>query len=317
MRLQNGVGNAALARRMMHRDYDLSLGLPKVGAPEPAPAAIAAPIKAYLEKMRLAIQLRNTDGTSSMPELVNEIRQHVPEALQATIFQIQMVITDVLGSDTPPPTRKQQSADGRSAQVEASILNSLPHPPKELKIYAGPGTLTLGFTGSVELKAGPVKVDADKDGAKVEVKEGDKSVGASGSFAGDSFGLKASVGTVAFDAQLKKDAATKQWTHFTANLKVPIAGGETVEERPPVEEVTESVIAAQAAIGDVIQHLREGGSPTDDVVKAKMGLIKPAIDKVGHAVEQRKGPQASVKVTVGTGDPKLGTFGTVSLVVEF
>ena len=98
---------------------------------------------------------------------------------------------------------------------------------------------------------------------------------------------------------------------------MPIAGGETVEERPPVEEVTESVIAAQGAIGDVVQHLREGGSPTDDVVKAKMGLIKPAIDKVGNAVEQRKGPQASVKVTVGTGDPKLGTFGTVSLVIEF
>src|SRR5262249_31556880 len=37
MRLQNGVGNAALARAMMQRDYDLSLGLPKVGAPEPAP----------------------------------------------------------------------------------------------------------------------------------------------------------------------------------------------------------------------------------------------------------------------------------------
>ena len=109
MRLQNGVGNAALARRMMHRDYDLSLGLPKVGAPEPAPAAIAAPIKAYLEKMRLAIQLRNSDGTSSMPELVNEIRQHVPEALQATIFQIQMVITDVLGS-----TRRRRPASSRA-----------------------------------------------------------------------------------------------------------------------------------------------------------------------------------------------------------
>src|SRR3954454_3186828 len=217
---------------MLQRD-DLPSVIPKVAPPQEAPAAI----QAYLERMRLAVQLRNQDGTMSMPELVNWVRQNVPEALQATVFQIQMVITDVLGTDTPPPTRKQVSADGRSAQVEASILNSLPKPPKELKIYAGPGTLTLGFTGTVELKAGPVKVDADKDGAKVEVKEGDKSVGASGSFAGDSFGLKASVGTVAFDAQIKKDAATKEWSHFTANLKVPIAVGETVEERPPVEEV--------------------------------------------------------------------------------
>src|SRR3954469_472146 len=239
MRLQQGVGNAALARAMLQRD--LPSVIPRIAPPQEAPAAIAAPIKAYLEKMRLAIQLRNTDGTSSMPELVNEIRQRVPEALQATIFQIQMVITDVLGSDTPPPTRKQQSADGRSAQVEASILNSLPHPPKELKIYAGPGSLTLGFTGTVELKAGPVTVDADKDGGKVTVKEGDKSIAGQASFAGDAFGLKATMGTASFDAQLKKDGTTKQWSHFTANLKVPIAGGETVEERPPVEEVTESV----------------------------------------------------------------------------
>lgn len=316
MRLQNGVGNAALARAMLNRD-DLPSVIPKLAPPEQMPAAIAAPVKAYLEKMRLAVQLRNQDGTMSMPELVNWIRQAVPESLQATIFQIQMVITDVLGQDTPPPVRKQTSADGRSAQVEASILNSLPHPPKELKIYAGPGQLTLGFTGTVELKAGPVKVDADKDGGKVEVKEGDKSVTGSASFAGDAFGLKASVGAASFEAQLKKDAATKEWSHFNATLKVPIAGGETVEERPPVEEVISSVIAAQGAIGDVVQHLREGGSPTDDVIKQKMALIKPAIDNVGKAVEQRKGPQASVKVTVGTGDPKLGTFGTISLVIEF
>jgi hypothetical protein len=315
MRLQNGVGNAALARAMLNRD--LPSVIPKLAPPEEAPAAVKDPIKAYLERMRLAVQLRNQDGTMSMPELVNWVRQNVPEALQATVFQIQMVITEVLGTDTPPPTRKLLSADGRSAQVEASILNSLPKPPKELKIYAGPGSLSLGFTGTVELKAGPVTVDADKDGGKVTVKDGDKSITGSGSFAGDAFGLKATMGNASFDAQLKKDGATKQWSHFTANLKVPIAGGETVEERPPVEEVTESVIQAQAAIADVVEHLRNGGSPTDDVVKAKMALIKPAISKVSSAVEQRKGPQASVKVTVGTGDPKLGSYGTVSLVIEF
>jgi hypothetical protein len=315
MRLQNGVGNAALARAMLNRD--LPSVIPRIAPPEEAPAAIQAPIKAYLERMRLAVQLRNQEGTMSMPELVNWVRQNVPEALQATIFQIQMVITDVLGTDTPPPTRKQLSSDGRSAQVEASILNSLPKPPKDLKIYAGPGTLTLGFMGSVEYKAGAVKVDADKDGGKVTVKEGDKSVTGSASFAGDAFGLKATMGNASFDAQLKKDDATKQWSHFTANLKVPIAGGETVEERPPVEEVTESVMQAQAAIAEVVDHLRNGGSPTDELVKAKMALIKPAIGKVSAAVEQRKGPQASVKVTVGTGDPKLGSYGTVSLVIEF
>ena len=315
MRLQSGVGNAALARAMLARD--LPPVIPRIAPPEDAPAAIAAPIKAYLERMRLAVQLHNQEGTMSMPELVNWVRQNVPEALQATVYQIQVVITETLGNDTPPPTRKQVSADGRSAQVEASILNSLPHPPKELKLYAGPGSLAFALSGSVELKAGPVTATADKDGASVKVKEGDASVGAQGSFAGDKFGLKASIGNASFDAQLKKDDTTKQWSHFTANVKIPIAGGETVEERPPVEEVTESVIQAQAAIADVVEHLRNGGSPTDAFVTTKMALIKPALSKVSAAVEQRKGPQASVKVTVGTGDPKLGTFGTVSLVIEF
>ena len=37
----------------------------------------------------------------------------------------------------------------------------------------------------------------------------------------------------------------------------------------------------------------------------------------GEAVEQRKEPQASLKITVGTGDPKLGTYGVVGLVIEF
>ena len=48
-----------------------------------------------------------------------------------------------------------------------------------------------------------------------------------------------------------------------------------------------------------------------------MALIKPALEKVSEAVEQRKGPQASLKITVGTGDPKLGSYGMVSLVIEF
>src|SRR4051795_10391634 len=110
------------------------------------------------------------------------------------------------------------------------------------------------------------------------------------------------MGKASFEAHPKKEAATKKGAHFTPNGKIQIAGGETVEERPPVEEVTESVMQAQAAIAEVVDHLRNGGSPTDELVKAKMALIKPAIGKVSAAVEQRKGPQASVKITVGSGD---------------
>lgn len=315
LKLQTGVGNAALARAMLNRQLpDL---VPRLQPPQPMDEAVRQHVVTYLEKMRLAIQLHNLEGTISMPELVNQVRQNVPEALAATPFQIELVITEILAGDTPPPVRKVDSSDGRAAEVEAKILNSIPKPPKELKLHAGPGTLTFAFTGEAKLQAGPVTATADKDGASVGVKDGDASVTAQGAFAGDSFGLKASVKGVAFDAQIKKDSATNQWSKFTANVKIPIAGNETVEDRPPQEEIVAAVMQAEAAINEVAAHLAQGGSPTDEVVKSKMALIKPAFEKVGAAVEERKGPQASVKLSVGTDDPKLGTYGVVSLVVEF
>ena len=50
---------------------------------------------------------------------------------------------------------------------------------------------------------------------------------------------------------------------FTATVKIPIVGDETVEARPPVEEITESVLAAEAAINEVAGHLaRAAARPT-------------------------------------------------------
>ena len=37
-----------------------------------------------------------------------------------------------------------------------------------------------------------------------------------------------------------------------------------------MEEITEAVLASEAAIKDVIGHIAAGGSPTDEIVKAKM-----------------------------------------------
>jgi hypothetical protein len=315
LRLQASAGNAAVARAILARE--LPALVPPIRVQE-MPADVAAKVAAYLQTMRLAIQLRKQDGTISMPEVVNLVRQNVPESLTATPFQIELVVTDTLQGDTPPASRAAQSADGRSAQLEASILNHLPKPPKELKLYAGPGSLSFSMSGvEAAVKAGPVTATADKDGATVKVKEGGASVTGTASFQGDAFGLKAAVGGASFDASVHKDSATKQWSKWQASVKIPIAGGETVEERPPTEEITESVMKAQAAIADVIAHLQAGGSPGDDFVKQKMGDIKPAISKVSGAVEQRKGPKASVKLSVGSGDAKLGTYGMVSLVVEF
>jgi hypothetical protein len=267
--------------------------------------------------MKTTIQEHIIHGTISMPELVNMVRQSVPESLTYKPFDIEVVISETLGGLTPPYSRKVLTADGRSAELEATMLNSIPKPPKELKIYAGPGTLTFAFSGSAEAKLGPVTAKGDKDGGSVTVKDGEKSVTGGGNWAGDAFGLKASVKGLSFDAQIKKDSATKAWSHFTANVKIPIAGGETVEGVPPTAEITEAEMKAEGAIEDVIAYMAAGGSPTDEAVTSKMGVIKPALSNVTAAVEQRKGPQASLKITVGAGDPKLGSYGVVSLVVNF
>jgi hypothetical protein len=314
LKLQSGVGNAAIARAMLNRQLpDL---VPRLGPPQPMEDAIRMKVVAYLERMRLAIQLHNMDGTMSMPELVNQVRQNVPEALAATPFQIEMAIVEVLGGDTPPPVRKVVTPDGRSQEVAARILNSIPKPPKELQLHAGPGTLTFAFAGEAKAHVGPVTAKADKDGGSVTVKQGEASLTGQASFAGDSVGLKASIKGLSFDAQLRKGAGN-EWSKFAATVKIPIGGDETVEDRPPLEEITAAVVQAEAAINDVVAHLAQGGSPSDEAVRSKMALIKPAFEKVGEAVEARKGPQAGLKLTVGTGDPKLGSYGVVSLVVEF
>ena len=59
---------------------------------------------------------------------------------------------------------------------------------------------------------------------------------------------------------------------------------------PAEEEITEAVLASEAAIKDVIGHIAAGGSPTDHVVKAKMALIKPGLEKVTRGRREAQGP---------------------------
>jgi hypothetical protein len=251
-----------------------------------------------------------------MPEVVAQVRREVPETQSTTAFQVEMEVRDVLGSDQPPDQRTTQTSQGDAAQLQARVSNALPKVPTEFKINAGPGTLAFSLSG-IEAKAAGVTVKAGPSGAEADVKKGDVSAGATASFAGDAFGVKASVGTASFDASIAKDPATKTWSKWSANFKFPIIGGETVEARPPIDEISQSVVQAQSAIAEVVAYLQNGGSPTDDFVKTKLAAIKPAISKVSAAVEQRKGPKASVKVSAGGGDPTLGTSVVVSLVIEF
>ena len=49
-------------------------------------------------------------------------------------------------------------------------------------------------------------------------------------------------------------------------------------------------MASEAAIKDVIGHIAAGGSPTDEIVKAKMALIKPGLEKVTRGRRAAQGP---------------------------
>src|SRR3954468_13155881 len=198
LKLQTGAGNAALARALLARDLQPP-GVGQVPLPARMDPKIRQPVTEYLQRRKTAIQTHNAEGTLSMPELVNWVRQNVPASLTATTDQIQEVILEVLAGDAPPDTRKQLSPDGRAAEVEARILNGLPKPPKEFKVHAGPGTLTFGFGGDATLKVGAVPAKGDKDGGSVTVKDGDKS--GTAAFTGDSFALRARVQGMSFEAQ--------------------------------------------------------------------------------------------------------------------
>ena len=137
--------------------------------------AIKMRVVAYLERMRLAIQLHNREGTISMPELVN---QDPPERARRRSpprrTRSRWLITETR-RERRRPVRKVVKPDGRSARSRrGSELD--PEAAEGAQDPRRPGTLTFAFSGEAKLQAGPVTATADKDGGSVTVKEGDASV---------------------------------------------------------------------------------------------------------------------------------------------
>src|SRR5262249_34172707 len=161
--------------------------------------------------------------------------------------------------------------------------------------------------------AGVKVVGKALDDASLEASKGGVSVKAEGAYAGDSFGVTTKVGDIAFGAKIEKENSA--WSKWSMTLTIP-GIGEAATAGPPAEQLQQAVVEANAAIARVVEHLRAGGSPTDDVVKQALDKIKPAIDAVGKATSTPKGGSVTVTGTA-SGSSSSGWSVGLSLVVTF
>lgn len=320
--LQRTAGNAAVARALLARQPGTAspLALPGLGLggpilPEPIPAHVESAVRAWLEMRRIGIGISVQQGATSMPEVVAQIRAAVPAAREIAPYEVEMLVRDVMGRETPPATRGRPSAGSAESEIAARIANALPRPPTSIKLSSSAGKLELSLDGlEASTKYGSAKVTAKagKDEAEASISGAGAKVTATGSYKGDAFGLKTEVRGVSFAAKVQRE--NDAWSKWSMKLTVPVLGP-AVSARPPAAELTEAVQKANAAVATVVAHLHAGGSPTDDVVKKALADIKPAFEAVSKATAAPKGPAVTVGVGVQGG---AGTWSAgVSLVIEF
>lgn len=333
--LQKSAGNTAVSR-LLQRDMltgvpfsPVAPGVPSLvprpGALGPAadigapvPEATAAKIRAFLEGERYNIQSRVGDGTISLPEVVQMVRQGVSEAASLAAGAVEAEVRGFFRgmAIVPPPTRKKVSSGGRGEEFGARISNLLPSAPKvQLKPIGG--AIELSASGLiVTAKAAGTKITATgtPGGGEVKAEKGESSVTAT--VTDEKIGLSAKVDRTSFGAKIEKDKSG-QWSKWELSVRVALSGGEPLEEMPDIPELGETVAKAEAAIRQIAQHLQAGGDPRDPKIKELMRDVKPALEGVKRAAEKSKGANVTVGATVKGGDDKLGVFAGISLIVEF
>jgi hypothetical protein len=303
------------------RAPDLRLGpgaTAAMGAPAPTLSEEAAgKVRAYLEGRRYEIGNRVGEGTISMPEVVQAVRENVPEAASAPVPDIEKQVRAVFGGITPPPERRKRTAEGAGSEIAARIANALPGIPK-LKINLSRGSIELtasGLVGTTKVGSAKVTATGTPSGGEVKAEQGSTSVAVTAGT--DAFGLSAKMERASFEAKIEKDDKAGTWSKWELGLRVALSGDEALEQMSDIPELRDTVTKAEAGIRAIIDHLQAGGSPTDSKVKELLKDVKPAIEGVKRAIQAPKGPRVTVGGTVKGGDEKLGTFAGVSLIVEF
>ena len=324
--LQRSAGNAAVARMLARAPLDAPLlpGIPDLKKPivpglggglgvVDLPMGVQMAVDEYLEMQKGAYNQRVIDGTISVPEVVAEIRQRVPQAASTPGAAIATAVRthDFKVNLTIPEERTKVDATGLTKQAEAAIGNALPSVPTSVSLSSSAGNLTLSISG-VKLKTSvggaKVTVDAGKDGPSAEVKKGDVSAGASAKWDGTEFAIKTQVKDAKLDGKVSKDPV-KGWS-WSAGLVMPLWGSE-IDVLPDLNKV---VADAYGAIGESVSFIQGGGSPTDSFVTERLAKIKPAIEAAQRTAKQ-SGPSATLRASVGGG---AGGFSAgVSVVIEF
>ena len=321
--LQRSAGNAAVTRMLARAPGDAPIMLPGLNTPYTpgpgsslglgqVPVGVQMAVDRYLDDHTATILQRVMAGTISVPEMVAELRQKVPQAATVDASAIAGLVGSHRFSNATlhiPDVRGKVDASGLTKQAEASIANALPSVPTSVSLRGSAGTLTLSISG--------VKLQTAKDGVhitaeagpSVEAKKGDVSAGASAKWDGSEFGIKTQVKDAKLDGKVSKDAA-KGWS-WSAGLVMPLWGSE-IDVVPDLAKV---VSDAQDAIGESIAYIQGGGSPKDSYVTDRLAKIKPAIDAAQRTAGANKGPSATLRASVGGGAGGL-TAG-LTLTVEF
>jgi hypothetical protein len=223
-------------------------------------------VDAWLTNQMTGIGVQIAQGATSVPEIIDQVRRHVPLAADAKPEAIRARMDVILGP--VPSTRSKPSLAGQKAEQESRISNLFPIPPTSVTFGGSQTSVTVGISGA-ELKTQPgITAKAGKEGAEAELKKGGVTVGASGKWDGREFGLKTEVGGVKFESKVHHKGDGWGWS---GGLVIPLSG-EEVDELP---DVSAAVGGAHAAIAESLGHLQAGGSLTDGYVRERMGRSSP------------------------------------------
>ncbi|HSJ73911.1 MAG TPA: hypothetical protein VK904_06305, partial [Miltoncostaeaceae bacterium] len=328
--LQRSAGNRAVSNLVLRQGGGglsfsptvpppVNLNLPPTSRLAAAPPAmtpdVEGRVRAFLgdATRRYEIGDRVGKGAISMPEVVQMVREGVPEAASAPTADIERQVKAVFGALTPPPTRRQRTAQGAGSELAARIGNALSSVANLRVSFLG-GAIQITSAGLVA-KVGPVTATGTPGGGEVKAGDGDASVAVTGSTT--AFGLTAKLDRASFEAKVEKDEASGRWSRWEYGLRVALVGDEPIEEMTDLSGLQESVRKTEEALRKVVEHLQSGGSPTDPVIKDLMKDVKPAVEGVKRVVQKPAGPRVTIGVVGKEGDEKLGRYAGLSLVIEF
>ena len=229
--LQRSAGNAAVARVLAREpaaDAPVQFAKPAsvLGTnpfmnyqPPKLPAAVETAVDQWLTDQKSGIGIQIGRGATSMPEVIDQVRRHVPAANDANPEAIRWRVEAIVGP--VPATRRKPDLGGQKAEQESRISNLFPIPPTSVTFGGSQTSIKVGISGA-ELKAGKgaVKVTADKEGAEAELKGNGAKVGVSGKWDGSEFALKTEVGGVKFESKVHHKGDGWGWS---GGLVIPLS----------------------------------------------------------------------------------------------